>query len=100
MKPVKFPEVNTIFGAGQLQYEPLPVLLFPDGQAISCWQLSEEEKARVAETGQIWLSQLTFWRPFRPVLFQPVFMTVEKADLVIKAPEAGAQPQEGANDGR
>lgn len=95
MKPVKFPEANAIFGEGQPQYEPLPVLLFPDGQVISCWQLSEEEKARVAETGEIWLSQLTFNRPL-----QPVFMTVEKADLVIKAPEAGAQPQEGANDGR
>ena len=94
MKPVKFPEVNATFGKSQPQYEPLPVLLFPDGQAISCWQLSDEEKARVAETGQIWLSQLTFNRPL-----QPVFMTVEKAELIIKAPAAD-QPQEGAPDGR
>lgn len=77
MKPIKFLETNAIYGEGQPQYEPLPVLLFPNGQVISCWQLSEEEKKRVAETGQIWLSQLTFNRPL-----QPVFMTVEKADLV------------------
>lgn len=94
MKPIKFPEHNATFGEGQPQYKPLPVLLFPDGQVISCWQLSDEEKARVAETGQIWLSQLTFNRPL-----QPVFMTVEKAELIIKAP-AGDQPQEGAHDGR
>lgn len=92
MKPVKFPEVNATFGEGQPQYEPLPVLLFPDGQAVSCWQLSEEEKARVAETGQIWLSQLTFNRPL-----QPVFMTTDKADLI---KPADPQPQEGQTDGR
>lgn len=92
MKPVIFPEANALYGEGQPQYKPLPVLLFPDGQIISCWQLSEEEKARVAETGQIWLSQLTFNNPL-----QPVFMTVEKADLVRPAEEPAQQ--EGAQDG-
>lgn len=92
MEPVKFPEVNATFGEGQPQYEPLPVLLYPDGQAVSCWQLSEEEKACVAETGQIWLSQLTFNRPL-----QPVFMTVYKADL---SPPAEPDTQEEPSDGR
>lgn len=80
MEPLKFPECNATFGEGQPQYKPLPALLFPDGQVITCWQLSDEEKARVAETGQIWLSQLTFNRPLQPVL-----MTVEKADIIKKA---------------
>ena len=87
MKPVKFPEFNATFGKGQPQYKPLPVLLSPDGQAVSCWQLSEEEKARVAETGQIWLSQLTFNRPL-----QPVFMTVYKADLFPPAEVENQEP--------
>jgi len=91
MEPVKFPEVNASFGEGQPQYKPLPVLLSPDGQAVSCWQLSEEEKARVAETGQIWLSQLTFKRPL-----QPVFMTVYKADLIKPAePDTQEEPTDG-----
>lgn len=90
MKPVKFPEVNAIFGEGQPQYEPLPVLLSPNGQAVSCWQLSEEEKARIAETGQIWLSQLTFNRPL-----QPVFMTVYKADLFPPAVDTQEEPSDG-----
>lgn len=93
MKPVKFPEVNATFGEGQPQYKPLPVLLFPDGQAISCWQLSEEEKARVAETGQIWLSQLTFNRPL-----QPVFMTTDKADLIKPAEVENQEPTKANPD--
>lgn len=90
MKPVKFPEVNATFGEGQPQYEPLPVLQFPDGQVISCWELSE--KARVAETGQIWLSQLTFNRPL-----QPVFMTTDKTDLI---KPAAVDNQEEPSDGQ
>lgn len=91
MKPIKFPEHNATFGKGQPQYEPLPVLLFPDGQVISCWQLNDEEKARVAETGQIWLSQLTFNRPL-----QPVFMTVEKTDLIkLAAVDNQEEPSDG-----
>lgn len=94
MTPIKFPEHNATFGEGQPQYNPLPVLLFPDGQVVSCWQLSEAEKARVAETGQIWLSQLTFNRPL-----QPVFMTTDKDELIFYNP-ADTQPQEGEDDGR
>ena len=91
MKPIKFPEHNATFGEGQPQYKPLPVLLFPDGQVISCWQLNDEEKARVAETGQIWLSQLTFNRPL-----QPVFMTVEKTDLIkLAAVDNQEEPSDG-----
>lgn len=28
----------------------------PDGQVVSCWKLSPEEAAKVAETGEVWLS--------------------------------------------
>lgn len=92
MKPVIFPEVNALYGAGQPQYEPLPAAQTEDGQVITCWELSDEEKARVAETGQIWLCQLTFNNPL-----QPVFMTTDKADLV-RPVEEPAQ-QEDASDG-
>lgn len=82
---------NGVAGEGQPQYEPLPIHLTPEGQAISCWQLSEEEKARVAETGQIWLVQLTFNGPL-----QPVYITAD--DLFTTVPDPPAQ-QEGAQDG-
>lgn len=82
MNPIKFPEHNAIFGEGQPQYEPLPVHITPEGQVISCWQLSEEDKARIAETGQIWLSHITFNRPL-----QPVFMTTDRSDLFTTAQE-------------
>ena len=90
MNPIKFPEHNATFGEGQPQYKPLPVHITPEGQVISCWQRSEEDKARIAETGQIWLSQLTFNRPL-----QPVFMTTDRSDLFTTPPG-----QEGGSDGR
>ena len=82
MKPIKFPEQNAVFGENQRPlYEPLPAYRSPDGQVICCFELSEEEKQRVAETGQIWLSLLTFNPPL-----QPVYLTTEKSDI-FKNPE-------------
>lgn len=85
MKPVQFNECNAIFGKDQPPYEPLPAFLIPDGRAevITCWELSEEEKAKIQETGQIWLTLQTFGRPL-----QPIFLTVNKND-VIANPEGG-----------
>lgn len=77
MKPIKFPEQNVVYGENQRPtYEPLPAYRSPEGQVICCFELSEEERQRVAETGQVWLSLLTFNRPL-----QPVYLTTEKSDL-------------------
>lgn len=36
MKPVEFEGQNVIFGEGQPEYQPLPALLMPDGEVITC----------------------------------------------------------------
>lgn len=35
----------------------------PTGQLITCWKLSTEELAEIAETGHVWLSLLTHESP-------------------------------------
>ncbi len=77
MNPVKFPECNAVYGEGQPDYKPLPAYRSPGGEVVTCWELTEEEKKRVAETGQIWLSLLTFGLPL-----QPVYITTDPAELL------------------
>ncbi|MHA1185935.1 MAG: hypothetical protein ACTSSK_03535, partial [Candidatus Heimdallarchaeota archaeon] len=59
MKPIEFPQMNTqhvLDGCGDL---PTHVIQgdenFPP-QIISCWQLSEQEKLKIQQTGRIWLN--------------------------------------------
>ncbi len=68
MRPVEFTGQNVILAKDQPEYTPLPAMLMPDGLVITCWELSEEEKAEIAETGKIYLQQLTFNQPLQPVL--------------------------------
>ena len=58
---------ETIFGAEQPQYLPLPALYLPSGTLITRWELSEEERARVAETGELWVAVETFHQPLQPL---------------------------------
>ena len=85
MKPIAFPEQNIIFGKDQPPYIPLPAFR-PEGDdkgpAITCWELSEEELKKVAETGKIWVSQLTFNGPL-----QPIFITAEKSEIFVTPEE-------------
>ena len=68
MKPIKFDQQNCTFAENQPEYLPLPAHKKPDGTVISCWELSPEERKRVAETGVIYLAVLTFGRPLQPLL--------------------------------
>lgn len=68
MKPIDFPEANTTFAANQPQYIPLPAYTDDEGRAISCWELTPEERQKIAETGILWLHQLTFGEPLQPIL--------------------------------
>lgn len=78
MTPKKFDEVNVVMGEGQPEYKPLPAHRNPEtGEVIMCFSLSEEEKARVQETGEIWVSLLTFKHPM-----QPIIVTTEKNELL------------------
>jgi hypothetical protein len=59
---------SVTYGAGQRHYLPLPAAKFPEnGQVVTRWQLSDEERAAIAAGGDVWLSILTFDRPLQPV---------------------------------
>jgi hypothetical protein len=68
MKPIKFPGSNVTFGENQPDYEPLPALMFPDGEVLTCWQLSDEEIENIVKTKKIYIKQLTFKKPLQPLL--------------------------------
>ena len=69
MKPVQFKEQNIIYSKDDPNYMPLPahrVECDSNGTVICCWQLTEEERKRVAETGIVWHSIITFGGPLQP----------------------------------
>ncbi len=71
MKPINFRQVNVVIAKNQPQYQTLPAHAVEgdaSGTVICCWQLTDEEKKRVAETGVIWHSSMTFGRAFQPQL--------------------------------
>jgi hypothetical protein len=70
MKAVEFPEVNFRIAEKQEEYETLPVCLDMSenaADAIMCFELDEDEKRQIAETGKIWLKVRTFGKPFQPI---------------------------------
>lgn len=70
MKAVEFPEVNLRIAENQDEYETLPVHINtedPTVPATMCFELDEAERKQVAETGQIWLTVLTFGQHFHPI---------------------------------
>ena len=85
MKPKKFQEANVVYGEGQPEYTPLPAHKTKEGQAIFCFELDEAERKKIAETGELWVSLLTFNQPL-----QPIFITINKSDLFIQ-PDATQQ---------
>lgn len=70
MSPVSFEGQNTVFGAEQPEYLPLPAhvdTLVPEGTVTTCWQLSPEDMASLAANGgRIWLQQLSFGMALQP----------------------------------
>ena len=84
MKAIEFPEVNLRLAENQPEYETLPVHVKPDAetdgyfrQVTMCFELDEEEKKQVAETGQIWFTVL---QPHGN-LFHPIRMSIVKPEL-------------------
>lgn len=79
MKPIQFKEVNKVFAKDQPEYVPLPAFLnnSPEGEVISCWQLSFRERLRILFTGKLWVCLLTFNKPLTPSLF-----TTKKSDVL------------------
>lgn len=70
MEAVEFKGQNVVMGKDQPQYRPLPALRIMDeqGQAITCWEVSDEELEEIIKTRRIYLSQLTFNQPLQPVM--------------------------------
>ncbi len=68
MKPIEFPEQTTIVAKDQPEYMPLPAFIDsgPQGDVISCWQLTWKERLQILFTGKIWLSLWCFHKPITP----------------------------------
>jgi len=66
MRPIEFPGCNAIFGADQPEYMPLPAYRSPQGEVTACWQLTDDERAEVARTGQVFVTLLSGSRPLTP----------------------------------
>jgi hypothetical protein len=68
MKPIEFKHQNVIFAKDQPEYSPLPALRIdsPQGEVISCWQMSFKERMKVLLTGKVWLSLMSFNKPLTP----------------------------------
>jgi hypothetical protein len=71
---------EAVIGKGQPQYLELPAIVTPDGQVLTRWVLNDDERARVAETGELWLSQHTFNQPFQPVVLSGLMPSVQIND--------------------
>lgn len=78
MRAIEFPEVNLRIAEKQEEYETLPAHHNEKEMSMTfCFELSEEEKKRVAETGVIFMKVLTFNQPL-----QPIAMSTLKEDLI------------------
>lgn len=64
-RPSHFVGVNSVITYSSVHGDELPPLpvFKAEGQIISCWELTEEEKAEVALTGQVWVSLLANEHP-------------------------------------
>ena len=82
MKPIEFEEQNTVFAKDQPEYLPLPAFRddSPEGDVISCWQLSFRERFRILFTGKLWVSLRMFGKPLTPSFF-----TTKKSDVLINS---------------
>lgn len=70
MNAKEFKEVNLRIAENQPQYETLPVHFDSKDESYPvtmCFQLDEQEQKQVLETGEIWLTVLTFGKSFHPI---------------------------------
>ncbi len=91
MNPIKFEEVNVVFGENQPEYIPIPafkVLNDENCEVVTCWKLTLTERLKLLFSGKLWVSNLTFNKPF-----SPVYMTVNKTDVLVVVDEDGMEIQ-------
>jgi hypothetical protein len=63
--PVNFPEANATYESTTKGVGDLPCFS-DDEMIISCWELSEEERKQVVDTGRLWLGQMHYGAPLQP----------------------------------
>ena len=73
-RPIDFPESNVVWKGypaegNRPEVEDLPVLR-EGNHSVSCWELTEEERAVVAETGLMYAIVLTAKHP--PIALTPI----------------------------
>jgi len=67
MKPIEFPEQNTIYAEDQKEYLPLPAYRDRYGCVTSKWKLSWRERFTALFRGSVWVHVHTFNKPLVPV---------------------------------
>lgn len=89
MKAIEFPEVNVRIAENQPEYETLPANVQPDeqtkgffNQVTFCFELDEEEKKQIAETGtgQVWHTVLMpIGAEFHPIRMSTLKPTMSRS---------------------
>lgn len=67
MTPVKFNGSNVTFAADQPEYQPLPAYKDNEGNVITEWQLTEEEKVKILGGANLRINIMTFNHPIQPI---------------------------------
>jgi len=66
MKVVEFPQANCKIAESQDEYQTIPAWKSKDGRVIALFELDDEDKKRILETGEIWIDVLTFNQQLQP----------------------------------
>lgn len=79
MEAIVFKECNSVLGKNQPEYKPLPVFIDSSdfGIVVSCYKLTLKERFKLLFCNKLWLSQMTFKKPFQPLL-----LSVNKNDIL------------------
>lgn len=55
------------YAKDQPEYIPLPTRRTSDGEVVTCWKLNWLARVKMAVSGKLWLTLLTFNNPLQPV---------------------------------
>jgi hypothetical protein len=68
-KPVRFPQVNVVFGKNQEGVKPLPAHMenVAHGPVHTLWELDDDEIEEITRTRQVWVTVLTHGQPLQPL---------------------------------
>jgi len=79
---------ETVMGANQPEYEPLPAFRHPDGTILTRWRLTWRERLFALWRGDVYLWVLTFNHPLQPVMVEidrPALRRTQEGETVLEA---------------